>query len=63
MYSLTTPRITILVRPSTSTYLIAPRYRSGRCRVKASRVSYRWLSASKTRNSHVRAVAVNLRDL
>src|SRR5579862_7957973 len=35
------------VRPLTSTYLITPSYSRGMNFVSASRVSYRWLSASK----------------
>src|SRR5580704_18749198 len=48
------PFTAILVRPSTSTYLMRPAYSAGRYLVKASVVSYMWLSASKTRKSNVR---------
>src|ERR1700712_1294290 len=50
MNSLIWPNVAILVRPSTSTYRIAPRYSGGRNFVNASRVSYMWLSPSKTEN-------------
>ena len=51
MYSEMTLRTAILVRPLTSTYLISPEYWGGRNFVKASVVSYMWLSASKTGKS------------
>ena len=51
MYSEITLRTAILVRPLTSTYLISPEYSGGRNFVKASVVSYMWLSASKTGKS------------
>ena len=51
MYSEITLRTAILVRPLTSTYLINPEYSGGRNFVKASVVSYMWLSASKTGKS------------
>ena len=54
MYSLIRPLTAILVRPSTSTYLMRPSYSDGRYLVKASVVSYMWLSASKTGKSSVR---------
>ncbi len=51
MYSEITLRTAIFVRPLTSTYLISPEYSGGRNFVKASVVSYMWLSASKTGKS------------
>src|SRR6201999_886163 len=51
MYSEMTLRTAIFVRPLTSTYLISPEYWGGRNFVKASVVSYMWLSASKTGKS------------
>src|SRR5580698_401707 len=51
MYSEITLRTAIFVRPLTSTYLISPEYAGGRNFVKASVVSYMWLSASKTGKS------------
>ena len=51
MYSEMTLRTAILVRPFTWTYLMSPSYSFGRNLVKASVVSYMWLSASKTGKS------------
>src|ERR1035437_6853748 len=51
------PRTMIFVRPSISTCLIASRYFSGRCRMKASRVSDMWLSESKTGNLQLLTMA------
>ena len=46
-----TLRRAIFVRPFTCTYLTSPSYSFGRNFVKASVVSYMWLSASKTGKS------------
>ena len=54
MYSLIWPLTAILVRPLTWTYWISPSYFGSRNLVKASVVSYMWLSASKTGKSTVR---------
>ena len=51
MYSEITLRMAILSRPLTCTYLIRPSYSGGRNFVKASVISYMWLSASKTGKS------------
>ncbi len=48
-----TLRTAIFVRPLTSTYLINPSYSGGRNFVKASVVSYMWLSASNTGKSTI----------
>ena len=60
MYSLIWPFRAILVRPLTSTYWTSPAYSAGRYLVKASVVSYMWLSASKTGKSITRAMVMLL---
>ena len=60
MYSLILPLTAIFVRPLTWTYWMRPSYSGGRNLVKASGVSYMWLSASKTGKSSVRVGMASL---
>src|SRR5260370_40311138 len=61
MYSLMVFFRAILVRPLTCTYLTSPEWLCGRYLVKASVVSYMWLSASKTGKSSLRDKAASQR--
>src|SRR5258708_7243521 len=61
MYSLMVFFSAILVRPLTCTYLTSPEWLCGRYLVKASVVSYMWLSASKTGKSSLRDKAASQR--